>query len=331
MRLFVGTYTGLGGPGAAVLSLEGDALSILSTDGSLRDPSYLALSKSGDRLYAVGESGASGSAAAFRVSGDRLTPLGAVSTGAQAPCHLCLSADERHLYAANYVTGCVTVFPVLPGGLGERIQMVQHTGSGPNAARQRGPHAHWVGFRPGTEELYAVDLGIDQVVGYLRDPDTGLLSPLNRLTVPGGLGPRHLAFSADGQYGYLAHEMGNAVSAVRFGDGEPRLLDTYPTLPGAFDGESTCAAIRLSPDGKALYVSNRGHDSVAAFEVAEGRLTPAGHIMAFGRTPRDFMPLPGGNMLIAHQDSGTIALVRMRDNALISECAILGAVCLCAG
>jgi 6-phosphogluconolactonase len=291
VRIFVGTYTRLGGPGVAVLSLEGDALSILSTNGSMHDASYVLLNRAGDTLYAVGggeERNSPGLAGAFRVDGERLTLLNIVSTGALWPCHLCLSPDEKTLYVANYLSGAISALPAGPNGLNERIQVVQHVGSGPNADRQEGPHAHWVGFRPGTDELYAVDLGIDAVVGYRRDASTGLLAPFTRLNVPGGLGPRHLAFSADGKFGYLAHEMGNAVSVIRFEGGEMELLNTLPTIPEGFAGETTCAAMRLSPDGKRAYVSNRGHDSIAAFDVLPGgTLAPAGFIMAYGRTPRD--------------------------------------------
>ena len=336
MRIFVGTYTALGGPGVAVLSLEGDELAIRSAEGSISDPSYVILSKDGQYLYAVGggEGRASpGVAAAYRVDGDRLTLQNAVSTGAQWPCHLCLSPDGRALYAANYKTGAITAFEVKRSGLRPYMQLIQHVGAGPNPARQEGPHAHWVGFRPGTRDLYAVDLGIDSVMIYQSDLDTGLLSPRGRIQVPGGLGPRHIAFSADGQFAYLAHEMGNAVSAIKL-TGEPEIMQTLPTLPEGFAGESSCAAVKISPDGKTVFVSNRGHDSVAAFDISDdGRLTPAGYWSAFGRTPRDFLPLADGRMLIAHQDSPTLALVRMRggQTELISECAIDGAVCLCAG
>lgn len=336
MRIFVGSYTGLGGPGIATVSLDGDAISIRSVEGSLRDPSYVILSRDQKALYAVGGGEGRdtlGLAAAYRVDGDRLTLQNVVSTGAQWPCHLCLSPDERTLYVANYKTGVITAFAAGRAGLGERAQQIQHEGTGPNPSRQECPHAHWVGFRPGTRELYAVDLGIDSVMIYESDAGTGLLSPRGRVRVPGGLGPRHIAFSEDGRFAYLAHEMGNAVSAIRL-TGGPELMMTLPTLPSDFQGESSCAAIRLSPDGETVYVSNRGHDSVAAFSIqGDGSLTPAGYVAAFGRTPRDFMPLEGGRMLIAHQDSPTLALVRMRggETELISECAIKGAVCLCAG
>ena len=333
MLYYIGTYTNLGGPGVAVVDVCADQISILSTEGSLKDPSYVILSKDKTRLYAVcgGESpGDDGYAATYAVDGASLTLLNKAALNASGPCHLCLSADEKYLYTANYMSGSLSVIKLTDGSL---VQVIQHTGSGPNADRQEAAHMHQVGFIPGTNILWAVDLGTDSVFTYRQDAATGVLSDAESLKVPGGLGPRHLAFAQNGRDVYLAQEMGNELSHIRWNGTSLEWVASYPSLPADYKNESTTAAVRLSPNGKKVYISNRGHDSLAAFAVsADGSLAAVGHIDSFGNTPRDFQIIADDRALIANQDSGTVAVIDIsgREGVLLSECVIPGAVCICA-
>ena len=333
MLFYVGTYTNMGGPGVAVMQLRNQALSIVSSYSTMHNPSYVILSKDRSRLFAVGEGGgAPGCAAVFMVNGDRLSPMNRVELGSVGPCHLCLSPDERFLYAANYVAGSISVISVQPNCLGEAAQTIQHSGSGGDPSRQKGPHAHHVSFLPGTNVLCVVDLGLDAVMCYQQDPDTGLLRFISRLDVESGLGPRHLAFSPKSRCAYLAHELGNAVSVLSFSQGQFETVQTLPTLPAGYNGRSYCGAIRVSASGKRVYVSNRGHDSLAVFTVGEdGTLAPRGHLPVHGEFPRDFALVDEAHILVANQNSGDITLLRDEGDCatLLTRFAMPAAVCVC--
>jgi 6-phosphogluconolactonase len=335
MDFFVGTYTRMGGPGIAACSLEAGKLALSYTE-ELPNPTYVILNAKQHRLYAVSSDSASGgpggSAAAYAVGTDGLKLLSRQDTVGEAPCHPCLSADERFLYTANYLSGNVTVFPVNGnGGIGEQVQLVQHEGRGPRDDRQTGPHAHQVTFIPGTSLLCAIDLGIDAVMVYEQDPKTGLLTFHDRLDVEPGLGPRHLEYGPDG-VAFLLHELGNKVTVIVRESGEWITRQTIPMLPEGYDQKSTAAAVRLSADGKRLFASNRGHDSIAVYDVApDGALALVGIYPTGGGGPRDFILLDDRTLLIAHQD-GDVRLASFDAGNGLQTLAVLdmpGAVCVC--
>lgn len=305
MRFYTGTYTRMGGPGVAVCSWEGGKLSQLGAYHDVNDPTYVILSPDSRYLYAVGsypENG-QGAVASYRVEGDSLVLLSIQATGGLAACHQALSADERFLYVANYLSGSVAVFPVENGVLGERVQLVERTGRGPHPTRQEGPHTHQCVFRPGTSELFVNDLGTDRVAVYSQNPETGLLSQKEEIVMPGGMGPRHLAF-ADAEHFYVTGELDNWVRRVVLHNGQWVIDGEIRTLPEGWEGETTTAAIRLHEG--ALWVSNRGHDSLCKIELdADGNMLSASWQMTGGQIPRDFMFVPGG-ILFAHQAGGGV-------------------------
>lgn len=319
MKFFVGSYTKLGGPGVALCELLGETMRLLEVSSELTDPSYVILSADQSTLYVASGSSANGeeggSVAAYDVSGGRLNYVCRQSTLGVSTCHLTLSPDERFLYAASYFTGSIAVFPVSGARISPRVQLILHEGTGPNADRQEHAHAHFVTFDPKDDLLlYAVDLGIDAVMSYRQNRETGLLTLHDRIDVPSGMGPRHLAFHPDGDMMYVAHELGNAVSSFRRTPDGWKLLDTLSTLPDGWEGESYVAAIRVS--GNRLFVSNRGHDSLAVYQIAlDGSLSPIGVYSTMGRWPRDFVVLPNGDILVAHQESGELSLFRLEDKA----------------
>lgn len=331
MRFFVGTYTKLGGPGLCACSLKGDTLTQLSCTDELQNPTYEILSPDKTRLYAVSSPPNGGRAAAFDVIGGNLRLLSVQVTGGDDPAHAVLSGDGRFLYTANYLGGSISVFPVSNNGLLPRIQLLQHTGEGLDKDRQSSPHVHQVTFIPGTNYLAAVDLGIDAVVVYKQDCDTGLLCEASRWQAQPGFGPRHLVYGREGM-AYLAHELTNKISVLQWDGNNFLELQILSTLPENYLETNTTAAIRVSPDLSRLFVSNRGHDSLACYEIdANGLLRLLSIAPTGGECPRDFMPVDDHRVLIAHQ-GGDVSLCRWTPEntlTLIAKLPIAGAVCIC--
>ena len=188
---------------------------------------------------------------------------------------------------------------------------------------------HFVAFHPEDGRLYSVDLGIDAVMIYRADPQTGLLTLDERVDVPAGLGPRHLIFRNDMMY--VAHELGGAVSAFRRAGKSWKLEQTLSTLPEDWQGENTVAAVRIF--GDKLYVSNRGHNSIAEYKLLDdGLLERVRLFTVFGDFPRDFIVLDDGRLLVANQESGDIRLLDPADNTVRQigdPLPVGGAVCIC--
>ena len=339
MRFFVGCYTRLGGPGVGLCELEGDSLRLIETASGLLNPTYVILSGDRKTLYATGSSGqeeaTEGCVAAFDLSDGHLRLASLQPTGGRAACHLTLSPDERFLYVANYASGSLAAFPVRGTQIGPRVQLIAHEGAGPVAGRQDSAHTHCVAFDPEDERLlYAVDLGMDAVMIYRQDADSGLLTARERLDMPAGMGPRHLLFHENMMY--VAHELGSAVSAFQRTASGWRLTQTLSTLPDGWQGVSYAAAIRLM--GGLLFVSNRGHDSLAVFRVRlGGSLSLEGVYPTMGLFPRDFSLLADGRVLVAHQNSGDVRLMSFMQTAPGLRCLVQqgdplpypGAVCVC--
>jgi 6-phosphogluconolactonase len=202
--------------------------------------------------------------------------------------------------------------------LGPRASLVQHEGKGPNPRRQEAPHAHVALFDPTGRRVYVADLGIDRVKVYRVGPGGALVpnEPAPEAVTPAGGGPRHLAFRPDGRFAYVNNELDATVTAFAHDPetGALTALETLPTLPAGWDGGKSTAHILTTVDGRFLYVSNRGHDSLAVYgiDAASGRLTPRGHVPTGGKTPRDFGIDPTGTWLLAaNQGSNTVQVFRI--------------------
>lgn len=320
VRVYVGTYTS--GPGQGIYRLELDLASgALTPDGAptqADQPSFLAWSPDGTRLFAVEETGevrtaTSGFVRSFAVdaaSGD-LKPLGRQPSGGAGPCHVSASRDGRHVFVANYAGGSVSVLPVAPDGqLGAATAFVQHP-AGPEGAV---PHAHSVDLDPAGARLLVADLGLDAVFAYPFDAAKGTLGLPARAALPKGAGPRHVAFHPSGTHFYVIDELDATVTVFRYADGTATPVQTVPTLPAGFAGRNSTAEIAVSPDGRFVYGSNRGHDSIAIFAVdpAAKTLTPAGHQPSGGKHPRHFAIDPTGAFLLAaNRDSDNVVVFRI--------------------
>jgi 6-phosphogluconolactonase len=319
MIVYVGTYTGPGkAEGISVFRMDETtgALSAVQTVTGVDNPSFLTLHPQQPYLYAVNETpeneGSPGvSAFAVDPGSGQLTPLNRQPSHGTSPCYVSVDPTGRYVLVANYGNGTLAVFPVQPDGtLGEASHVVQHSGSGPNPRRQQGPHAHSVRFDPGGRFVLSCDLGIDKVLVYRLDTASGQLvvnDPPHASAVPGG-GPRHLDFHPNGRYVYVNNEIGSSLTPFAYDGtrGALEQLETVSTLPDDFSGNNSTAQVVVHPTGRFVYVSNRGHDSIASFAVEKdgARLTPLGHTPTQGRTPRNFNVDPSGTFLLAANQNG---------------------------
>ncbi|PIQ19809.1 MAG: 6-phosphogluconolactonase [Cytophagales bacterium CG18_big_fil_WC_8_21_14_2_50_42_9] len=290
------------------------------------NPSYLMVNTRREYLYAVNEVGEykgkkGGGLSAFTIdqkTGD-LTFLIEQSTVGGSPCYISADGSGNFLFVANYMGGNVCVFPVQPNKeVGPASDMEQHIGSGKNKKRQEAAHAHCIISGPGNEFVFAVDLGLDKVYAYKLDNTSGKLSLQKKpaFTSKPGSGPRHLVFHPNGRYAYLIHELNSTMVALSYDakTGSFKELQTISTLPEDFTGESYCADVHVSADGKFLYGSNRGHNSlvVYAIDTENGQLTLVQHADTQGDWPRNFTLDPSGQiLLVANERSNNIVTYRI--------------------
>ncbi|MGH3712027.1 MAG: lactonase family protein [Micromonosporaceae bacterium] len=316
-----GLYVGSYGHGIA-LAVADPATGLATRVGTAADtpdPSYLAISHDRRVLYAVNELDA-GTVSAFAVAPDGvLRPLGSRPTYGASPCHVHVHPSGRYVLSANYGSGSVTVHPVdADGALEEPSDVVRHTGSGPDPARQQGPHAHQIVTDPAGGFVHAVDLGADAVFTYrLR---AGKLAPAGEMRTRPGSGPRHLSFHPSGRQAYLTEELTSTVTACTYAPEQGRLtaVQTLATAPRT-DTRNYPSELLVSADGRFVYVANRGHNSVAVFAVDGDRLTARGTVPSGGDWPRHIAFSRDGHFLYAaNQKSGQLATLRVdrRDGSL---------------
>jgi len=317
-------FIGRGDHNIAFAHLDSDsgALSDFRQVAELPAPSFLALSPNHHFLYAVSEEqSADGSAvSAFAIGSDGvLTFLNRQLTGGHGPCHVSVDPTGRWVFAANYGSGSMAVFPAKPdGSLEPRSDFIQNHGSGPNHQRQEGPHAHCVVTDLPGQHVFDCDLGLDEVLIYNFDPASGVVTPDDPpfyKSQPGS-GPRHLTFHPNGRFAYLLCEMASTLTALDYDPSNGHLspIQTVPLLPTTFTGHSTAAEVAVHPSGKWVYGSNRGDDSIAVFSCDEqtGRLTLLQHVSSGGKTPRHFeIDATGHFLLAASQDSAIVTVFRL--------------------
>ena len=310
---------------------ESGALTPPELVAHVRRPSFLAAHPNGKLLYACDEmvdsaGKKSGGVIAFAVGpaggGGKLSPLNEQSSGGGGPCFVEVDPSGRALLVANYGTGSVALLPVDPatGKLSPPTTVEQHAGTGPNEKRQTGPHAHCFRVDPTGHFALACDLGTDKAMVYRLDAAAGKFTPNDppfAATDPGA-GPRHIAFAPDGKFCYVNGEMGQTVTAYAWDGGKGMLRDvqTVATLPDDYkEPNNTTAEITVAPGGRFLYVSNRGHDSIATFAIdpPSGKLTPRGHTPTGGRIPRHFAIDPTGKFVIVGNQGSNELVVFRRD------------------
>lgn len=286
----------------------------------IANPSYLALDPSRRFLYCVEEM-AEGRVHAFAIEQETgaLTALNQQPSHGSGPAHLSVDRSGRWVFVANYGSGSIAVLPILADGrLGPATDVVQHTGQGVHPERQQGPHAHWIGADPANRFVLVADLGLDAILRYRLDVANGTLARDDAPAgaVQPGAGPRHLAFRPDGRYVYAINELDSTLVAYAYNaaTGALQPLQRLSTVPDSFTGTNWTSALRVSPSGRFVFGSNRGHDSIVIFgsDPETGLLSYVGHEPTQGQTPRDFNIDPTGTFLLAaNQDSDTIVTFRI--------------------
>ncbi|RDC63996.1 lactonase family protein [Adhaeribacter pallidiroseus] len=292
------------------------------------NPSFLTLNAKKTHLYAVNEIGnfnnaKSGAVSSFAVDAKtgQLRLLNQQATEGASPCYVSLDKTEKVALVANYSGGNVLSYPVQENGsLRKAVSNEQHQGSS-ISNRQSGPHAHCILPDPKNNFIFAVDLGLDQVLGYRLDSKNGKLTRAAQpafQTKPGA-GPRHLTFHPNGKLAFLICELNSTMTALDYNEAQGTFteIQTLSTLPSDFTGESYCADVHVSPNGKFLYGSNRGHNSVVVYSINEatGQLTLVQHVSTQGNWPRNFAIDPSGRiLLVANERSNDIFTFRIDPN-----------------
>ncbi|WP_433687042.1 lactonase family protein [Micromonospora carbonacea] len=312
----IGGYTAAtGGRGEGIVAARRDpvtgALTPLGTAAATPSPSFLARHPTLPVLYAVNEL-PEGEVSAFRVGPDGdLTPLGSVGTGGAEPCHLAVTHDGGHLVAANYGGGSLAVFPLDPTGApGDRSDLVVHAGHGPDPQRQEKAHCHMVSPAPDGGPLLAVDLGTDSVYRYDLDAASGRLVPrAPRVHAPAGSGPRHLARHPDGRRCWLVGELDAAVTAYELtADGALHQRGRVDASGRA--GPVQPSEIAVGPDGRFLYVGNRGVGTVSVFALAGELPELVAEVATGGEWPRHFA-LAGEHLYVADERADMVRVFRV--------------------
>ena len=329
---YIGTYTGSGSDGIYVSSFDSNSgmLSEPKLAAELENPSFVALHPNRPLLYAVSEVAQdnrdSVGVAAYAIQGDgSLRLLNTRSTRGGAPCHLSVDPSGHCVAVANYTGGSCISFPLREdGSLGEAGSFHQHVGgSGGNPKRQSAPHAHSLNFNQDGTQAFVADLGKDQILMYDVDARKGRLSPSDQpfVQLPVGGGPRHFTLHPNGRHAFSNLEMTSQVAGLNYSKDDRTLTsrDVVSSLP---DGESSdrnsTAECLVHPNGKLLFVSNRGHNSIATFKIDEvsGALAHLGNTSTAGEIPRGFGIDPTGKFLVVgNQNSGNVVTLRIDPEA----------------
>jgi 6-phosphogluconolactonase len=333
--VYVGTYTFPGTAPGGTHQSQAKGIYVFrmnSSNGGLTllqiaeipNPSYLALDPPLGHLYSVNEMTAGAvSAYVINQANGMLTPLNTlVPTNGQDTTHLSVQPSGQYLFAASYTSGNFQVFRILPdgsiGAMTDNFQSVGN-GTGPNPARQEGPHAHQIITDLDGNHVFGVDLGADKVNLWNLDQGAGTLNP-NTVPFAGiasGSGPRHMAFHPDRQHAYVLSELASSVTVFDYDPVRAAFIwqQTISTLPPDFTGTNTTAEIRIHPSGRFLYNTNRGHNSVTMFEIEPdtGELEVIGWESTRGEWPRGMNIDPSGTFLYAaNQNTDNIAVFRIQ-------------------
>ena len=241
---------------------------------------------------------------------DKMRLIDMKCTHGKSPCHLCI--NENFIYISNYSEGSLSVFESdKSGDIKSSLKSIQHFGKSVNQSRQKESHIHFAAVTPDNKYLAVCDLGMDKVFLYPYSNENGISLNAEIIDCPKGAGPRHLVFSKDAEYLYVVTELQNTVLVYKYNGGKVEFLQEISTLPNDFTGRTSCAAIHISPDGKLLGASNRGHNSVALYKIQDdGKLVLQSHLMT-GKEPRDFRFSPNGKMIISsNQNEDTITVYK---------------------
>lgn len=326
INLYIGTYThgGINSEGIYVYRFDpstGSLRKVSSTNG-IENPSFLKISHNGRFLYAVSEVNEvqgtpGGELVAYSIDQQNgaLNRLNSQLTHGAYPCHVNLDKTGQFAMVSNYMGGNIAILPVnQDGSIQAASDVVQHGGySNVHPERQEGPHPHSVTLSPDNKFALVADLGKDGLFNYALDLERGkfLSGEHAEFSTAPGDGPRHMVFHPGGRYMFLVNELGNTICSYKYDHitGALNLKDRVSTLPDDFKGENIAADIHVHPNGKFLYASNRGHNSIVVYAIDQnnGELKVLGHQSTLGEHPRNFGIDPTGRfLLVANKDSNSI-------------------------
>ncbi len=334
--VYIGTYTARAGGATKDPTSKGiyvahfdhatGKLSAPELAAEATNPSFVAIHPNGKYLYAVGEmygggGRPGGTVTSFSIdpSTGKLTQLNQVGSEGGGPCFVTIDKTGKWALVANYGTGSVASIAVGPDGkLGAAASVIQHKGAGTDPARQKGPHAHSINLDARNRFAVAADLGLDRLFIYKFDAKTGKLSHHGEFHTKPGSGPRHFSFHPSGKFAFVINEMAMTLTSM-FWDGNAGKLveiETLPTIPGAVEKGMSTAEVLAHPSGNFVYGSNRGHDTIAVFNVDKrGRLARTANEPTQGKTPRNFGISPDGKWLIAANQNSDSLVVFQIDEA----------------
>ncbi len=323
--MIVGTYDSPKSEGVYVYkfnSADGSATAISHAKTS--NPSFVTFSPNGKFVYAVHETapqdGKGGDIASFSFNKATgvLTFINRQLSGGDHPCHVETDKTGKWLFASNYSSGSLSVLPINTDGSLGMATTIQHTGSGKNVQRQKGPHTHGAIISDDNRYLFVTDLGIDKVIIYAFDAATGKLTPAEQpfvQSVPGS-GPRLFTFHPSNKFAYVIEELTGTVSVYKYKKGK---LDVKQRISAMRQHDTLFAGsadIHVSPDGKFLYASNRGDvNTIAIYTVnkKDGKLTLIGHQSTLGKSPRNFSLDPSGKFLLCENQNSDEIVIFNRD------------------
>jgi 6-phosphogluconolactonase len=313
-----------GGIHAYTFDATAGKLTPLRRTEGVENPFFLALSPDKKYLYSIHARQFGGKdneqVAAYEITGrtGELKFLNRQSAEGTAACYLDVDKTGKAVLVANYSSGSVASLPVrADGSLGGKASFFKHTGSSVNPQRQKEPHAHCIVVSPDNKYAFVADLGTDQILCYRLDPATAKLTPNQPpfAKAPPGAGPRHLTFHPGGKRAYVINELLNSVTVFDYDAGSGTLTErqTISTLPDDFKGTSYCADLKVTPDGRFLYGTNRGHDSIAAYRIGDdGRLTLVAIEPSLGKGPQNLAVTADGQWLLcANMPGNNLAVFRI--------------------
>lgn len=317
--VYIGTY----GNAVQAFRYSAGTLTPLGAVGEVKNPSWVTTDPHAKYLFAASEleGKTNGGVAAFTIDHQtgKLGSINHVDSAGRAPCYVAVDKTGRMLIVANYSTGGVASYPIeQDGSIGQMASLMTAEGSGPDKARQEGPHAHEAVIESDNQRVYVPDLGLDRIRIYKLDPASAKLTPNDPpyAQAPAGFGPRHMVFGKGSKYAYVINELKPFVSVFEHdaSNGSLKHLTDVPTLPDDFREENSGAEIRLHPSGKFLYTSNRGQDTIQVFTVdsASGALKRVQVVPTGGKEPRGFALDPSGHFLIAgNQKSNNVVVFKV--------------------
>ncbi|TAA72031.1 lactonase family protein [Planococcus salinarum] len=338
LYLLTGSYAGREEKGIKLWQFDTDSGALEQVDGvsGIARPSFLAIHPTGE-MFVSGSEDFNGELASFEMDWEsgKIAECSRRDGNGDHPAYVTIDRSGEWLLSVNYSGGNVNVFR-LPQDrtIGEQTDSVQHEGSGPNKERQDAAHPHSVIQVP-ERDLFAVsDLGTDAIYFYQLHPESGKLSLHQALHAEGGSGPRHLAYHPDLPVFYSLGELSSTITVYSFNpDDSIDQMQRVSLLPAGYKGENTAAEVAVSEDGKILYASNRGHDSIVSFEIGEdGRLQNPEFTSSGGQGPRHFTLVPGGDWLIvANEKSDSLTVLKLesgRPVGLVQEVETDSPVCV---